>query len=54
MSNIEKAIEIAARAHAGITDKAGAPYIFHLKLHVSCAKNSMPGNIFRDFLNQKD
>ena len=35
-------------------DKGGAPYIFHLKLHVSCAKNYMPGNIFRGFLNQKD
>jgi (p)ppGpp synthase/HD superfamily hydrolase len=29
MSTIEKAIEIAARAHAGQIDKAGAPYIFH-------------------------
>jgi (p)ppGpp synthase/HD superfamily hydrolase len=29
MSTIEKAIEIAARAHAGQIDKAGAPYVFH-------------------------
>jgi len=29
MSSIEKAIEIAAREHAGDTDKAGSPYIFH-------------------------
>ncbi len=29
MSTIEKAIEIAARAHAGQVDKAGAPYVFH-------------------------
>lgn len=29
MSTIERAIEIAARAHAGQTDKAGQPYIFH-------------------------
>ena len=29
MSTIEKAIEIAALAHAGDIDKAGAPYIFH-------------------------
>jgi len=29
MSTIERAIEIAARAHAGQTDKAGEPYIFH-------------------------
>lgn len=29
MSTIEKAIEIAANAHAGQVDKAGAPYVFH-------------------------
>ena len=29
MSTIERAIEIAARAHAGQVDKAGAPYVFH-------------------------
>lgn len=29
MSTLEKAIEIAAKAHAGQTDKAGAPYILH-------------------------
>lgn len=29
MSTIEIAIEIAASAHAGQVDKAGAPYIFH-------------------------
>ena len=29
MSTIEKAIEIAAIAHAGDIDKAGVPYIFH-------------------------
>ena len=29
MSTVEIAIEIAARAHAGQVDKAGAPYIFH-------------------------
>jgi hypothetical protein len=29
MSTLETAIEIAARAHAGQVDKAGAPYIFH-------------------------
>ena len=29
MGTIEKAIELAAREHAGDTDKAGAPYIFH-------------------------
>lgn len=29
MSTVEKAIEIAARAHASQVDKAGSPYIFH-------------------------
>ena len=29
MSTLERAIVIAAEAHAGMTDKAGAPYILH-------------------------
>jgi len=29
MSTLEKAIELAAKAHAGQTDKAGQPYILH-------------------------
>lgn len=29
MSTLEKAVEIAARAHAGQVDKAGVPYILH-------------------------
>jgi (p)ppGpp synthase/HD superfamily hydrolase len=29
MSTLERAIEIAARAHAGQHDKGGQPYIFH-------------------------
>lgn len=29
MSTIEKAIEIAAKAHAGDIDKGGSPYVFH-------------------------
>jgi (p)ppGpp synthase/HD superfamily hydrolase len=29
MSTIERAIEIAARAHAGQVDKAGFPYVLH-------------------------
>ena len=29
MSTLERAIAIAAQAHAGKTDKGGAPYIFH-------------------------
>lgn len=29
MSTLERAIAIAAEAHAGATDKAGAPYILH-------------------------
>lgn len=29
MATLEKAIEIAARAHAGVSDKNGQPYILH-------------------------
>ena len=29
MATLERAIEIAARAHAGARDKAGSPYILH-------------------------
>ena len=29
MATLEKAIEIAAKAHSGQTDKAGTPYILH-------------------------
>ena len=29
MATLERAMEIAARAHAGQVDKAGAPYILH-------------------------
>ena len=29
MSTIERAIEIAAKEHAGVTDKGGSPYVFH-------------------------
>ena len=29
MSTLEKAIEIALKAHYGVTDKAGAPYLLH-------------------------
>jgi (p)ppGpp synthase/HD superfamily hydrolase len=38
MSTLERAIEIAASAHAGQQDKAGAPYILHplrVMLHVT-------------------
>lgn len=39
MLSIEQAITLAAEAHAGQTDKAGAPYILHL-LRVMQAQNS--------------
>jgi len=38
MSTLERAIEIAAAAHAGQHDKAGAPYILH-PLRVMLAQN---------------
>lgn len=37
MSTLERAIAIAAEAHAGDTDKAGEPYIYHpLRVMRSC------------------
>lgn len=37
MSTLERAIAIAATAHAGQVDKAGAPYILHpLRVMLSC------------------
>jgi (p)ppGpp synthase/HD superfamily hydrolase len=37
MAILERAIEIAARAHAGQFDKAGAPYILHpLRVMLAC------------------
>ena len=39
MLSLERAITLAAEAHAGQTDKAGAPYILHL-LRVMQAQNS--------------
>lgn len=44
MSSLENAIRIAASAHAGQTDKAGAPYILHplrVMLRVSTAEERM-------------
>ncbi len=44
MSTLERAIELAARAHAGQTDKAGAPYILHplrVMLRVGTAHEQM-------------
>lgn len=46
MSTLEKAIEIAARAHAGQVDKAGAPYILHplrVMLQMSCEATRIAG-----------
>jgi (p)ppGpp synthase/HD superfamily hydrolase len=44
MSTVERAVEIAARAHAGQVDKAGVPYLFHslrLMLSVSTPEERM-------------
>lgn len=50
MATLERAIEIAARAHAGQTDKAGQPYILH-PLRVMLAVNSLPEKMAAVFLN---
>jgi (p)ppGpp synthase/HD superfamily hydrolase len=40
MSTLERAIEIAASAHAGQVDKAGTPYILHpLRVMLALASN---------------
>jgi (p)ppGpp synthase/HD superfamily hydrolase len=41
--SLERAIEIAVQAHAGVTDKAGAPYVLHplrvmLSMHSDAAR----------------
>jgi GTP diphosphokinase / guanosine-3',5'-bis(diphosphate) 3'-diphosphatase len=41
MSTLEKAIEIAAKAHQGQVDKAGQPYILH-PLRVMLAVQTLP------------
>lgn len=40
MSTLERAIEIAARAHAGQVDKAGQPYVLH-PLRIMMAVNGL-------------
>jgi (p)ppGpp synthase/HD superfamily hydrolase len=44
MSNLERAIAIAAEAHAGQIDKAGAPYVLH-PLRVMLAVRSLDERI---------
>jgi (p)ppGpp synthase/HD superfamily hydrolase len=44
MATLEKAIEIAARVHAGAVDKAGEPYIFH-PLRIMMRMSSMEAKI---------
>lgn len=40
MATLERAIEIAAKAHAGQTDKGGEPYILHpLRVMLSVSNN---------------
>jgi (p)ppGpp synthase/HD superfamily hydrolase len=40
MTNLAHAVEIAERAHAGQTDKAGEPYVEHLE-HVAAGVDSL-------------
>jgi (p)ppGpp synthase/HD superfamily hydrolase len=41
MSTLERAIAIAAEAHAGQVDKAGAPYVLHpLRMMLTLSSNA--------------
>ena len=44
MSTLERAIAIAAKAHAGQVDKAGAPYVLH-PLRIMLRKSSIDERI---------
>ncbi len=56
MSTLEKAIIIAARAHAGQVDKAGCPYILHplrVMLHVSLPEERITA-VLHDVIEDTD
>jgi (p)ppGpp synthase/HD superfamily hydrolase len=56
MSSLEKAISIAAQAHAGQKDKAGAPYILHplrLMLRMKTEK-AMVAAVMHDVIEDSD
>lgn len=44
MATLERALEIAAKAHAGQVDKGGAPYILH-PIRVMLSLSSIPAQI---------
>jgi len=44
MATLERALEIAAKAHAGQVDKGGAPYILH-PIRVMLSVSSIPAQI---------
>ena len=56
MSTLEKAIEIAARAHTGQVDKAGAPYILHpLRLMMAVRRpNERMAAVLHDVVEDTD
>jgi len=56
MSTLERAIAIAAEAHAGTVDKAGAPYILHpLRLMMKMAsREGMAAAVLHDVVEDND
>ena len=56
MPTLEDAISLAAEAHAGQTDKAGAPYVLHLLrvMQAQTTKEAMMVGVLHDLVEDTD
>jgi len=56
MPTLEDAISLAAEAHAGQTDKAGAPYVLHLLrvMQAQTTKEAMVAGVLHDLVEDTD
>ena len=56
MPTLERAIALAATAHAGQTDKAGAPYILHLLrvMMAQASETAMMAAVLHDLVEDTD
>ncbi|MCS3615870.1 hypothetical protein [Salinibacter ruber] len=56
MPTLEDAIVLATEAHAGQTDKAGAPYVLHLLgvMQVQTTKEAMMAGVLHDLVEATD